>query len=146
MTRDSLTGNITVEGISKIVSQEEGKLEIAAPDEPLLDDLRFRRGLYHIALNHLALVAGSSVALEARFDGVRHYIRRGDPRRAWRYAQVMHDDNEHRKELGCRFLRGEAGTVIKIMTFIDDFFVNLDGDEHLEAWVRQWLPRNTGIL
>lgn len=146
MTRDPVSGNISVEGISKVISHEGGRIEIAAPDEPLLDDGRFRRGLYHIALNHLALVAGSSVALEPRFDGVRQYIQRGDPKRTWRYAQVMHDDNKHRKELGCRFLRGEAGTVIKIMTFIDDFFVNLEGDEHLEPWVRQWLPRHAGLV
>lgn len=146
MKRDPATGNISVEGISKVISHEEGRIEIAAPDERLLDDGRFRRGLYHIALNHLALVAGSSMALEPRFDGVRRYVRLGDPKKSWRYAQVPYDDASHRKELGCRFLRSEAGTVIKVMTFLDDFFVNLEGDEQLEAWGRQWLPRHAGFL
>ncbi len=146
MTRDAATGNIVVEGVSKVLSFNDNTLEIAAPAEPQLDDERFRRGLYHIGLNHLALVAGSRVALEPRYDAVRNYVRYNRPRRAWQYAQVPHDEGDVRGQLGCRYLRTGAGTVVRIMTFCDDFYVNLEGDGQLGAWARRWLPSTNGVL
>jgi hypothetical protein len=116
------------------------------PDVSEFDDGRFRRALHHIGLNHLALVAGAAVARHARYDSVRRYVRFGQPPVPWKYVQFQLPDDESRKELGCSHIKWEAGTIIRIRAFIDDFYVDLEGGTFLETWARRTLPPDAGIL
>jgi hypothetical protein len=56
--------------------------------DPSFDMLKFRRALHYLAFNNLALTAGVDGALDPRWDRLRSYIRKPQPREAWPFAQV----------------------------------------------------------
>ena len=77
---------------------------------------------------------------------MRRYVRYGEAFEPWPYAQFMRPDNEIRRELGCSYFRWELGTLIQIRTFIDDFYVELEGIGTLRNWAERTLPAGAGVL
>jgi len=144
--RDPETGDVRFHRVGKLMEATSSEISIQLPDNVPLDDGRFRRALYHIGLNHLALVAGARIAREPRFHPVRRFVRFGENATVWKYAQSMYPDGERRTELGCSYLRDQPGTKIRIRTYIDDFFIDLDGSADLSGWAERVLPSGTGIL
>lgn len=144
--RDPASGGIRFHAVGRLSEPTSDGISIQFPDNIQLDEGRFRRALYHIGLNHLALVAGARLAREPKFNPVRRFVRYGEAAGAWRYAQTMYPDDYRRTDVGCHYLRGQPGTKIQIRTFIDDFFVDLEGSADLERWAGQTLPSGTGVL
>jgi hypothetical protein len=144
VSRNPITGDVTAHAVGH-AEYNDGTLEIQLPALAPLDMGRFRRALHHIGLNHIALICGPSVARERRYDRVRRYVRYGDGQ-PWAYGQFMYPDDARRPELGCSHLRSETGSLVRIRTFIDDFYVELEGLGTLAGFVERALPRTAGLI
>lgn len=128
------------------VEEEDGHVSISLPDPPEYDELKFRRGLYHIGLNYVAWKLGHEAALEPRFDDARRYVRRARRGESWPYAQVMFKDDRPRNTLRISRIRDAPGFVVRLMSYIDDFYIDVEGTGRLHHWAAQALPDRVGLL
>ena len=83
-------GSTSLQGHSlRVETGEDGKRTVYwdLPIEPKFQMLKFRRSLFYIALNTVALTQGVEYALDSRFDEVRRYVRKPHPREAWPFAR-----------------------------------------------------------
>jgi hypothetical protein len=128
--------------VSKIVFVGK-KVTFHLPDPPEYDNLKFRRGLYHMAFNYIAWKKGASYALRSEFDRVRQYVRYAERGEAWPYAQVIQPDSNVNKKLELGFLDEAPGCVVQFISFVDEFYVDLLGTADFQSWVRQHLPQST---
>lgn len=146
ITRNRQTGDIKILKRGKLLSASDGQLQIQLPDPGNFDDPAFRRALYHIAYNHLALLAGVSEVLRPEYRLVRRYIRYSEGRKKWPYAQYMYPEQERPRNLGVSWLREAPGTIVQIKTFLDDFYVELTGEGISSWWIASRLPSGTLLL
>lgn len=93
-----------------------GSIDIQLPDPPEFDDLKFRRGLHHMAFNYLAWKKGVNYVLDSRFDAVRNCIRHAKQGEAWPYAQVMYPDDRLNKKLRLTLIESAPGCVVQFMS------------------------------
>lgn len=134
-------GNLRVMGVAKSARAIDGRLEIEYGDPASVDDRRFRRALGHIALNYVAFRLGGRVALEATFDEIREFVRRGRGS-AWPYVQFQYDDARIARPLGLRLIETDTRRIVQIRTYVDDFYVDpSSSDGYLIEWAQRILPR-----
>jgi len=124
----------------------ETSLHVQLPDPAEYDELKFRRGLYHMAFNYLAWKKGVDYSLRSEFDDVRRYIRCAKRGEVWPYAQVQFPDDSGNKKLRLTLLEDAPGCVVRFISFLDEFYVDLLGSGKLHSWARQALPDGTGLL
>jgi hypothetical protein len=123
-----------------------GFVDIQLPDPPQFDDLKFRRGLHHMAFNYLAWKKGVNYVLDARFDAVRNYIRYAKPSEAWPYAQVMYPDDRPNRRLCLTLIESTPGCVVQFISYLDEFYVDLLNSGALHDWADQELPQGVLLL
>lgn len=138
---------LSVDGrrVSKITFAP-GSVDIQLPDPPEFDDLKFRRGLHHMAFNYLAWKKGVDYVLHSRFDPVRHYIRYAKRGEAWSYGQVMYPDDRPNKRLRLTLIESAPGCVVRFISYLDEFYVDLLKTGALHDWARRELPQGVLLL
>lgn len=119
-------------------------VQIKSPSE--FDDGKFRRGLYHMAFNYLAWKKGVPFVLDQRFDGVRKYVRFAGYGEAWPYAQVMFPDEKPNPRMSLTLLEDVPGCVVRFVSVLDEFYVDLEGATTLHTWAKTALPPETGLF
>lgn len=142
-TQDGLS--VESRDIARITFTKDA-VDVQVSDPPEYDDLRFRRGLHHMAFNYLAWKKGLDYVLDSKFDPVRQYVRQAQPGQAWTYAQVMYPDDRPNKTLRLTLLDNAPGCVVRFISFLDEFYVDLLNTGHLHAWARTNLPEGVGVL
>ncbi len=137
-------GHFVADDVNKIVTAKyqeswveshEGQNRIAFPDPPEFDEHKFRRCLGHIGLNYVAWKFGCDIALEARLDPLRSYVRQGTRNVKWPYGQVSYKDSEPRKTLSIGWEKKAPGLTVKIETYIDDFYIDVLNTGELKLWM-----------
>ena len=98
-----------------------GSLSIQLPDPPQFDDLKFRRGLYHMAFNYVAYKRGVDYALGSQFDHVRQYIRYAPRGAKWDYAQTQYPDDQINRTLSLSLVKDAPGLVVRFVSYFDEF-------------------------
>ncbi len=124
------------------ITMKDGKAMVQLPNSKEFNDLKFRRCLYHIGFNYACWKFWQKVLLEKRFDNVRRYVRKGKPKGSWMYAQVSYADDLIRKRCEIAWIKDAPGLVIKLESFVDDFYMDLEQDSKFEVWVREHLGNN----
>jgi hypothetical protein len=123
-----------------------GRVDIEVADAAEFGDLKFRRRLYHMAFNYFAWKRGVDYVLDARFDDVRRYVRRAQSGEAWPYAQVQYPDDRPNFKLSLTLLDQVPGCVVRFVSFLDEFYVDLLNTGSLHTWARENLPEHVGLL
>jgi hypothetical protein len=121
-------------------------MHVQLPPDPRFKELRFRRGLYHLALNYVAQKWGVDFALESRFDPVRTYVRAARRGEKWPYAQTPRADDSINRYLELHVVEDAPGLVVKFVSFSDDFFMDVLNTGEIHAWAARCLPKDTGCL
>lgn len=110
------------------------------------DMLRFRRGLYHIAFNLVALVEGIDEMYDSRYDNVRRYIRRGGITESWEFGQfVLSLDSIHNAMFGGIYDNDEE-QFVGLRLFNIAFFLDLHASGRLREFLRRTQPKGTEIV
>ena len=131
----------------KIQFNKDGRIHVhTTADPPEYDNLKFRRGLHHMAFNYLAWKRGTDHVLSSELDDVRRYVRYAKRGESWPYAQVMYPDNAPNKELRLTLMRAAPGCVVRFISFLDEFYVDLLNTGQLHQWAEQTLPEGVGLL
>jgi hypothetical protein len=141
-TEGQLTANVRQEWLTR----DESGPQIISPDPPEYDELRFRRGLYHMAFNYVAMKLGVESALEARFDRVRRYVRYARRGESWPYAQVEYPDDQINQTLRLSIIPDAPGVTVLFISYLDEFYVDVLRTGELHDWARNSLPPGTGLL
>jgi hypothetical protein len=123
-----------------------GSVDVQLADPAEFDDLKFRRGLYHMAFNYLTWKKTPDHVLDPRFDPVRRYVRRASAGESWPYAQVMYPDDRPNFKLRLTLLDDAPGCTVRFISFLDEFYVDLLNSGNLHAWARATLPDCVGLL
>jgi hypothetical protein len=145
LTRDGDKLTFDRRAVVKVTSTPTS-VDVEFRDPPEFDDLKFRRGLHHLAFNYLARKKGVDFAHQARFDAVRRYVRRAKPREAWPYAQVMYPDWPPNKNLRLTLMEEAPGYTVRFISFLDEFYVDLLNTGELHTWAERTLPGGVGLL
>ena len=90
--------------------------QVHIPDSPEHDDLKFRRGLYHVAFNYLAWKMGADHVLQPVYNDVRRYVRYAHRGEAWPYAQVQYPDDQFNEQL--ELLDEAPGKVVRFISYL----------------------------
>ena len=122
------------------LKETDGKIIICIPDPPEFNDFRFRRELHHIAFNYLAWKLGIDEVLKQKYDAVRKYIRYASYNEKWHYAQVGFPDNEVRTNLSISLVEDAPELVVRFVSYIDDFYMDVFQTDSFKAWVKDTLP------
>lgn len=125
---------------------ENNSAHVTLPDLAQYNDGRFRRGLHHMAFNYLTHKRGVGFVHESRFDPVRHYIRFAAPNESWPYAQTMYPDDAMNRTLRLTIMDSAPGLVVRFISYLDEFFVDLLNTGLLHSWAAETLPEGTGLL
>ena len=99
-----------------------------------------------MAFNYLVYKKGTDHALKREFDPVRKYIRFAAQGETWPYAQIMYPDNSLNAVLRLTLLNEAPVCVIRFISYIDEFYVDLLSSGELHAWARENLPESVGLL
>lgn len=145
LVRDGDSISVGVRKVEKITFTRD-TVEIQMGDPPEFNDLKFRRGLHHMAFNYLAWKKGVEYVLHPQFDNVRRYVRWAKPGEAWAYAQVMYPDDRPNKKLRLTLIDNAPGCIVRFISFLDEFYVDLLNTGSLHEWGRKNLPEGVGLL
>jgi hypothetical protein len=99
-----------------------------------------------MALNYLAWKKGVEYALDPGYDNVRSYVRQAKPGEKWPYAQLMYPDHQVNRKLRLTLIESAPGCVVRFISFLDEFYVDLQGTGTLHTWAEEHLPEDVGLL
>ncbi len=99
-----------------------------------------------MAFNYLAWKRGTDHVLGSEFDDVRHYVRYAKRGESWPYAQVKYPDDAPNTKLRLTLMRDAPGCVVRFVSFLDEFYVDLLNTGQLHQWAEQNLPAGVGLL
>lgn len=129
---------LTIEGRGRNHLYIDGnKIRIETVAVPGWNPSRFRRALYHFAMNYLALVDSPEAVLQPRFDDVRRYVRQPQCREAWLYGELRRSDKPLRR-IDVERLLDVPGEVLGIGLFHTVFLVDLLAQGRA---LREWVPQ-----
>lgn len=102
---------------------------------------RFRRALYHVALNTIALQDGVERALDPVFNPARKYVRAPGQKERRRYVQLINLTVGIRRDCALVLPREPGAEIVAIaLTGNSIFAVDLVDSGKLEAWAAKDLP------
>ncbi|MEE9337040.1 MAG: hypothetical protein V3U87_03100 [Methylococcaceae bacterium] len=130
-------GKVTFSFPEKWVTKDTNGIHVQSPNPKEFNELKFRRCLGHITLNYIAWKLGWNVALESRFDNLRQFVRYGSREKMWPYGQVSFEDMKFRTKLSIGLMEEACGLIVRIESYIDDFFIDPLNEGHLEKFVNK---------
>jgi hypothetical protein len=115
------------------LSIDGNRVELNLAPAPEYDHGKFRRALYHIAFNYIAFERGVGFALKSEFDPVRRYVKAAKRSEYWSYGQVSYPEID-RSRLEIRSLQDAPGVIVRLRSYLDDFYVDLLNSGAVEKW------------